>query len=115
MKQSKYHDARPLDSMRELIRGGATSFADHPAFLVKHERGGNYSEVTYREFAEQVDALGTRLHQMGFAGANIAVIGPNCYQWVVAYFAIVNGTGTVVPLDKELSPLEIANPRRVPP
>lgn len=109
MKQAKYHEVRPLDSLKDIVRGGASSYSGRTAFLAKTERGGEYNEITYDTFADQVDALGTRLHQLGLAGANIAVIGPNCYQWVVAYFAVVNGTGTVVPLDKELSPPEIKN------
>ena len=37
------------------------------------------------------------------------MIGGNCYQWVVAYFAIICGAGIVVPLDKELNEEEIRN------
>ena len=56
-----------------------------------------------------MDALGTKLCSLGLKGEKIAVIGENCYSWIVAYFATVNGTGVVVPLDKELNKNEIEN------
>ncbi|MEZ4645122.1 MAG: hypothetical protein R3E31_20710 [Chloroflexota bacterium] len=50
--------------------------------------------------------LGTMLTDMGFEGARIGVMGPNS---VSGSLATVNGTGIVVPLDKELSGHEIEN------
>lgn len=95
--------------MKDLIDSCAETFGDKPAFLAKKAKGGDYFEISYRQLREDVDNLGTCLLNMGLKDKKIAVIGPNCYQWVVAYFAIVNGAGIVVPLDKELSPLEIKN------
>jgi long-chain acyl-CoA synthetase len=109
MKHGKYHEIRPLVSLKDLIDSGAEVFNDKPAFLVKHEKGGEYTEISFKKVKEDVDALGTFLLHLGLKGEKIAVIGPNCYQWVVAYFSIVNGAGVVVPLDKELSPQEIKN------
>jgi long-chain acyl-CoA synthetase len=109
MKHGKYHEIRPLVSMKDLIDSGADVFNDKPAFLTKKVKGGEYNEVSFREVKEDVDALGTYLLHLGLKGEKIAVIGPNCYQWAVAYFGIVNGTGVVVPLDKELSSSEIKN------
>lgn len=109
MKHGKYHEIRPLVSMKDLIDSGADVFNDKPAFLTKKVKGGEYTEVSFHQVKEDVDALGTYLLHLGLKGEKIAVIGPNCYQWVVAYFSIVNGTGVVVPLDKELSPSEIKN------
>jgi len=109
MKYGKYHEIRPLVSMKDLINSGAAIFNDKPAFLAKKVKGGEYTEVSFKKLKEDVDALGTYLLHLGLKGEKIAVIGPNCYQWVVAYFSVVNGTGVVVPLDKELSPLEIKN------
>lgn len=109
MKHGKYHEIRPLVSMKDLIDSGAELFRDKPAFLTKKVKGGDYSEVSFKKVKEDVDALGTYLLHLGLQGEKIAVIGPNCYQWVVAYFSIVNGTGVVVPLDKELSAMEIKN------
>ena len=45
---------------------------------------------------------------MGLQGKRVAVVGENSYWWVVSYFAVTTGIGTVVPIDRELQPKEIS-------
>ena len=59
-------------------------------------------EITADQFKQHIEALGTYLYSIGFKDAKIALIGENSYEWIVSYFAIVNGGNVVVPLDKEL-------------
>ena len=44
---------------------------------------------------------------MGYKGKNIAIIGKNRYEWILSYVSVINGVGTVVPLDKGLPEDEI--------
>lgn len=92
-----------------MLNTSAELFAKEPAYLVKDTPGGPYRPVLYEKVKQDVDALGTRLLDLGLKGKKIAVIGENSYKWVVSYLGTVNGTGVVVPLDKELPPKEIAN------
>ena len=68
-----------------------------------------YTEFTYAEVLRDVRGLGTELMSMGLKDAHVGVIGANCYEWAESYFAITGGLGVVVPLDKELTPDELAN------
>ena len=58
--------------------------------------------TSYDEYIDEVNALGTALINLGLKDKRIAVISENRYEWGVAYFAAVTGTGIVVPLDKAL-------------
>ncbi|HED23971.1 MAG TPA: long-chain fatty acid--CoA ligase, partial [Firmicutes bacterium] len=58
-------------------------------------------------YEEDVDAFGTALMNLGLAGKNIALISENRYGWSVTYLSILNGVGTIVPLDKELPEQEV--------
>ena len=107
--ESKLHPVRETRTLKELMNQGAELFGDKPAFLYKEKKGGDYFEISYKQFKADVDALGTKLIDMGLEGEKIAVMGNNCYHWMVAYFAIANGAGVVVPLDKELKEKEIYN------
>lgn len=98
-----------IETLRDLIRRGAAEYKEKPAFLVKMEKGGKYYEIPYNKVQRDMDALGTKLIDLGLAGEKIAIIGENSYEWILSYFAIVNGVGTAVPLDKELSREEITN------
>lgn len=105
----KFRQLRPMTSLKDMLNGSAELYAERPAFLVKKEKGGDYYEVKYAQLKHDVDALGTKLLELGLKDAKIAVIGENCYEWIASYFAVVNGTGIVVPLDKELNREEIYN------
>ena len=107
--ESRLHEVRNLSSIKELLTQSAEIFSDSPAYLVKNKRGGEYVPVTYMQLKKDVDALGTKLLEMGLQGEKIAILGNNCYQWIVAYLAVVGGVGVAVPLDRELKKGEIEN------
>lgn len=99
---------REIKDLKDLMDTSALIYSDQPAYLVKKQAGGEYEPVKFWQFKEDVDSLGTAFCSMGLKGKRIAVIGENSYEWVVTYMATVNGTGTIVPLDKELPPEELA-------
>ena len=103
------YPVRPIAHLKEMIQESARLYGDNTAFLVKDEKGGAYREITYGKFQEDIDALGTMMMEMGLKDKKIAIIGENCYPWMVAYYATVNGVGVAVPLDKELNENEIHN------
>lgn len=113
MNSSKYKDEiymhRPIRDLKEMVNTSAALFGDKNAFLVKNVPGGTYMPIKVSQFKEDIDALGTALMDLGLTGKKIAVIGENRYEWVVSYLAVVNGTGVVVPLDRELPEKEINN------
>jgi long-chain acyl-CoA synthetase len=56
-----------------------------------------------------VDSLGTALIARGLKNSRISIISENRYDWAVSFFAIINGTGIGVPLDKYLPLNEVEN------
>lgn len=104
-----YTDIRPIDTIKELLWGSAELYSDNPAFWVKREKEASYEAINYRLLKKDVEALGTRMIDMGLRGAKIAVMGQGCYEWIVTYLAVINGVGIVVPIDRDLSSEEIDN------
>ncbi len=104
-----YTDIREITTLKDMLEGSAELFRTNPAFWVKNKRGGEYKAVNYELLKHDVDSLGTFLIKMGLEGQRVAVMGQGCYEWIVSYLAIINGTGIIVPIDKELSGDEIAN------
>lgn len=105
----QYHQVKEIVTLKQMLNESCAEFSDRPACLVKEEKGGPYQEIKYAQLKRDVDALGTRLMSLGLSGEKIAVIGENCYQWITAYYAVANGTGIIVPLDKELTKEEVHN------
>ena len=63
--------------------------------------------MSYDEYIDEVNALGTALISIGLKDKRIGVISENRYEWEEAYLSIVCGTGIVVPLDKSLPENEL--------
>jgi long-chain acyl-CoA synthetase len=99
----------PVKDIREIVAVARENHPKTPAFLVKDKPGEAFHPISFQQFEDDINALGTAFMKMGLAGKKIAVIGENSYPWLVAYFATVNGTGVVVPLDRDLQPREVAN------
>lgn len=107
MKNIPLYEVRQIKTLKDMLDGSEKLFGDHTAFLVKTEEGGPYKPITYTQFRDDVNAMGTALIDLGLSNARIAIISENRYEWAVTYLATVNGTGIVVPLDKELPVAEI--------
>ncbi len=99
---------KEYNNMREIINDIAITYADKNAFILKNP-DKSYRNITFKEFADDIRSLGTALLKKGYKGKRIAVIGKNRYEWAVSYYAVVNGLGVVVPLDKGLPEQEIEN------
>ena len=50
-----------------------------------------------------------RLIDLGLKGKHVGVIGETRYEWIVGHQGVVNGTGVIVPLDKDLPQSELTN------
>lgn len=101
------YQTHEITDLRDMIRKSSEMFAERNAFLVK--KNGKYEPVTYMQYMADINALGTKLVDMGLKGEKIAVIGEASYSWAVTYLAVVCGVGVIVPLDKELPKEELDN------
>lgn len=99
----------PVKDIREIIGVARDNHTKTPAFLVKDKPGEAFHPISFQQFENDINALGTAFMKMGLGGKKIAIIGENSYPWLLGYFATVNGTGIVVPLDRDLQPREVAN------
>ncbi len=99
------YEVAQIRDLRDMLTQSLEKFSDKPAFLVKKD--GKYAPISYKQFGEDVYALGTALMHRGFTGKKIAVIGENRYEWGITYMAVVCGVGIIVPMDKELPEKEV--------
>lgn len=95
------------ETIKEMLENSVKNYPNNIAFYEKKDK--EYYGITYKQLYEDVIAFSNYLYMQGFEDKNIAVIGKNSYEWAVAYLATMNGLGTVVPLDKELTKEELEN------
>ncbi|MCM0648128.1 AMP-binding protein [Clostridium swellfunianum] len=102
----RFYETEKLRDIRVLLKRGARLYSDRIAYKEVGPKKQIY-EYKYSQLESDVDALGTKLLQMGMKGYHIAVLGENSYAWVVSYLTVVNGVGVVIPMDKELTDEDI--------
>ena len=107
-KQDLY-EFREVRDLKQMLYSSAQMYGDKTGYLVKDRPGGPYLPISYNQFRDDVNGLGTALLELELKGKKIAVIGDNRYDWLVAHMAAVCGVGISVPLDKELPVGEVAN------
>ncbi len=96
------HEYTKITDLKDLLNKSAKKYGDKAAFKFKTDVPGEFREKSYKEFFNEVNALGTALINLGLKDKRIAIISENRYEWCVAYLATVCGTALVVPLDKSL-------------
>jgi len=109
MKNKNYplYDVEHVKNLKELINVVAEKYGENNA--ITFERNNDTIHITYRQLKSDVEALGAVFLDLGFQNEKIAVIGENCYEWLLTYFATVNSGNVIVPLDRDLSAADVKN------
>ena len=110
MKKSKrkLYEGEVLKDYRELVNRYKSRYANNVAFEYRHDVHDEKTiKVTYAEFANDIEALGSSLITLNMENKRVAIIAPNRYEWCVSYLAVGTAGLTVVPLDKSLPDNEI--------
>lgn len=112
MKETSYKNVRKVKDFKDLLNQSVELYGDNNIFkfkkrMYKKDEKVEFNYMTYKEFAEEVTAFGTKLNEMGLLNKRVAVISKNRYEWIAVYYAGVTGNKVVVPLDKSLPDNEI--------
>lgn len=93
--------------LSNLVKIGASLYGEKTYLRFKRNRQD--TQVSYKDFDQMVDCVGSAFAELGVGESPIAVIGESSPEWVVTYLAAANGGGMIVPLDRELAEEQIAN------
>ncbi len=103
----RVYEVKKFNNLKEVINNTQVEYGENAAFKFKNKENKELYTMSYREYIDEVNALGTALISNGLKGKRIGVIGENRYEWEEAYLSITCGTGIVVPLDKALTESEL--------
>ena len=100
-KDYPFYTGHPIvGSVRELLDSCVAKYGDKPAW--KFKRNGKVVSVTFNEFKTEVNSLGTGLCEYGIEKEHIVIIGNNCYEWALSFYAVMASAGVAVPTDNML-------------
>ena len=109
MKNIPLYEVTKITNLRDVIKTRVKEFPGNPVFLHKPGKSKEYVPVSTEKYDHDIDSLGTAFMNKVKKGSRIAILAETRYEWYVTYLATTNGTGCVVPIDKELKTDEIIN------
>ena len=109
MKNKTFFEYPDFNNIKEIIYHSVEKYPDNIAFKVKEKKDNQvtYKDITYRNFLDEVNNFGTGLFSLGLKGKKIAIISKNRYEWALTFVSTLLGGMIVVPLDKDLTEVEI--------
>lgn len=108
IKQKNFEE-KIITDLRHLVVSSAALYGDKPRYIYKDKKSRTEKTFTYNDFLNEMNRFGTAMSQLGLMGKTVAVIGETHPAYVVAYYAVANGNGMIVPLDKEINDEELVN------
>lgn len=110
-KDETFFEYPNFTNVKDIIYYSVDKYRENRAFIIKEKVGEEvkYKNISYGDFLEEVNSLGTGLFRLGLKGKRIGIIAKNRYEWVLSYVACLLGGMIAVPLDKGLTDIEIEN------
>lgn len=112
MRQKEtFFDYPDFNNIKEIMQYSLERYPNNIAFKIKEKQANkvSYKEITYKKLFEEVNHFGAGLYNLNLKNKRIAIISKNRYEWVLSYLSILFGGMVAVPLDKDLTELEIEN------
>lgn len=109
-KDKKQYKPTEYKTVKEIFEKSTQEYADREFILEKFNPKGEFEYITYKQFREDVIALGTALtNKYNLKNERIVIVSETTYQWYVSYMTALCGAGIVIPTDKELPANELEN------
>lgn len=96
-------------TLKEIIVTGAQKGQDKRQFVFL-DKNKNECERSFNQTWSEIAALGTFFYIKGLNGKKkIAIIGENCFEWMITYYATICGCNITVPMDAKLPYADLAD------
>lgn len=104
-----YEGYPEYENVRALLLHNAKRYDTRIAYSYREKPGDTEKcEVTFRDFAAEVRALGTAFIARGVEGKRVGLIGRLSFPWVLCYFSLLSVGAVLVPLDPEWTEADLA-------
>ena len=102
MKRYPLNQVQYYSRVRDMVEDLGEKYGDAPA-ISWFTRSQKEMGVTYRQLRDDVRHLQEKMIQLGLNGKHIAIVGENCYEWILVCFAANYCGSTAVFIDIEQS------------
>ena len=109
-KRTEPYEHTNYSTVKEFFYRACKLYPDEDCILEKKDKKEPYNTITYKEFYNHVNALGTALIKiLNQKDKRVIIVGETQYGWYLSYMAMLCGVGIAVPVDRELPENELEN------
>ena len=109
-RETPYEDMTNYKTVKEFFLKSIKEYPNNACILEKPNHKEPYNTITYKQFGEDVLALGTALiNVLNLKDKKVIIIGETQVGWYLSYMAMLCGVGIAVPADRELPVNELQN------
>lgn len=102
-------DSPDYNTVKEIIVTGAKKGGDKRQFVFL-DKSKKECERSFNQTWSEISAIGTFFYGRGLDGQKkIAIIGENCFEWMIIYYATLVGCNITVPMDAKLPEEDLAD------
>ena len=105
-KPYPYYNVPQMLDLKDMLKRLKSEKPESTAFIYPCETGE--MKKTYFDLYEDINAFGAWMYSKKIRDKHVGIVGENSYEWLVAYFACVNGGNVAVAIDKGLPEEELA-------
>ena len=103
------HNVPDYATVKEIVVTGAEKGGDKRQYMFL-DKNKKECERSFRQVWEEIGAIGSFFYKKGLDGKKkIAIIGENCFEWMVVYYATLVGGNITVPMDCKLPAEDLAD------
>lgn len=109
-KNYELNKVTKIKTIKEMMELAVKEAGNQIAFEYRNPKNKEeIVKVTYEEFENDTNYLGTALSTIVSHDTHIAIIGDNSYDWLTVYLTVLKSNHVFIPIDKELTKKEIFN------
>lgn len=106
-KKIELNKVTKVKSIKEMLDLAVKEAGNKNAF--EYKNGDRIVKITYKQYVDDINSLGTALASLNMHNKHVAIIGENSYKWLTVYLCMLQSTGVFVPVDRELTCLDVIN------
>lgn len=106
-KKIELNKVTKVKSIKEMLDLAVKEAGNKNAF--EYKNGDKIVKITYKQYVDDINSLGTALASLNMHNKHVAIIGENNYKWLTVYLCMLQSTGVFVPVDRELTCLDVIN------
>ena len=106
-KKIELNKVTKVESIKEMLDLAVKEAGNKNAF--EYKNGDKIVKITYKQYVDDINSLGTALASLNMHNKHVAIIGENSYKRLTVYLCMLQSTGVFVPVDRELTCLDVIN------